>query len=241
MVIVCYGLLHFGTTWHGMVLLVTACYSLLQFVTAYYGLLDRGTACYSNLWDGLLPHVSVHDSVAHVSRDTRRGLDFELREPNPKSKSGCNVWQILWLTIVWEFPHGNEYKHIFFVGVSCWIISDRSGKEKKHKEKKHKVDDFFALFIRPRLFLKTTQPVSLTDTQAISKANKNTVLFLFKSTATEHVVCSKHHVSKRITRHSLTFLSFHSFHSNLVSNVESNVIDMTNPRCEIQRELSMVV
>ena len=100
MVIVCYGLLHFGTAWYGMVLLVTACYSLLQFVTPYYGLLDRGAACYSNLWDGWLLHVSVHDSVARVSRGTRRELDFELREPNRNSKSGCNVWQILWLTIV---------------------------------------------------------------------------------------------------------------------------------------------
>ena len=60
-------------------------------------------------------YKATHDSVTRVSRGTRRGLDFELREPN-KSKSGCNVWQILWLIIVWpwELPHGNEYEHIFF-------------------------------------------------------------------------------------------------------------------------------
>ena len=53
---------------------------------------------------------ATHDSVARVSRGMRRELDFELREPNPKVKASCNVWQILWLTIVrpWEFPHGNE-------------------------------------------------------------------------------------------------------------------------------------
>ena len=79
------------------------------------------------------------------------------------------------------------------------------------------------------------------DTQAIGKANNDTVLFLFKSsTATEQVVCSKHRVPKRITRYNLTFLSFIVSRPNLVSNVESNVLDMTNLRCEIERELSMV-
>ena len=39
-----------------------------------------------------------------------------------------------------------------------------------------------------RLFLQTTQSVSLMDTKAIGSANNNTVLFLFKSTATEQVV-----------------------------------------------------
>ena len=77
-------------------------------------------------------------------------------------------------------------------------------------ERKHKVD-FFALFIRSGLLLYTTQPVCSMDTQAIGKANNDTVLFWFKSTATEQVVCSKHRVSKRMTRYNLTFLSFHSF------------------------------
>ena len=51
------------------------------------------------------------------------------------------------------------------------------------------------------------------DAQAIGKANKktSTVLYLIKSTATEQVLCIKHRVSKRIKRHNLTFLSFHSF------------------------------
>jgi len=77
------------------------------------------------------------------------------------------------------------------------------------RKRKGKVD-FFALFIRPGLFLQTTQSVSLMDTKAIGKAN-NTDLLLFKSTATEQVVCSKHRVAKRITCYNLTFLSFHSF------------------------------
>ena len=65
-------------------------------------------------------------------------------------------------------------------------------------------------FIRPSL-LQTTQSVGLMDTQALGKANNNAVLFLFKSTASEQVVCSKHRVPKRITRYYLTFLSFHNF------------------------------
>ena len=46
----------------------------------------------------LLPKMSkaTDNSVACISRGTRRGLDFELCEPNSKLKSGCNVWQILW-------------------------------------------------------------------------------------------------------------------------------------------------
>ena len=46
--------------------------------------------------------------VARVSRVTRR-----TPWTRSKVKSGCNVWQILWLTIVWEFPNLNEYEHIF--------------------------------------------------------------------------------------------------------------------------------
>ena len=38
---------------------------------------------------------ATDSSVARASRDTRRELDFEFREPNPKLKSSCNIWQIL--------------------------------------------------------------------------------------------------------------------------------------------------
>ena len=79
---------------------------------------------------------ATHDSVARVSRGTRRGLDFELRQPDPKLKSGCSVWQTLWLTIVWEFLHGNEYEHIFLS--ACLAESFPIGSERKHKV------DFFA-------------------------------------------------------------------------------------------------
>jgi len=74
---------------------------------------------------------ATNDSVARVSRGTRRGFDFELREPNPKLKSACIVWQISWFTIVWpwEIPYGNEYENTFFDGVSFWVISDRYGQE----------------------------------------------------------------------------------------------------------------
>ena len=44
--------------------------------------------------------IAEDNAVAHVSRGTRRGLDFEFHEPNPKLKLGCNIWQILGLTIV---------------------------------------------------------------------------------------------------------------------------------------------
>ena len=49
------------------------------------------------------------NSVTHVSRGSGRGIDFESQEPNLKLKAGCNVWQILWLTIVWlsELLQGN--------------------------------------------------------------------------------------------------------------------------------------
>ena len=92
----------------------------------------------------------------------------------------------------------------YFFLLACLVESFPIGPERKHKV------DFFALFIRLGLFLQTTQSVSLMDTKAIGKAN-NTYLLLFKSTATEQVACSKHRVSRRITRYNLTFLSFHSF------------------------------
>ena len=38
---------------------------------------------------------AVDNAVAHGSRGTRRGLDFEFRGPNPKLKFGCSIWQIL--------------------------------------------------------------------------------------------------------------------------------------------------
>ena len=38
--------------------------------------------------------------VARVSQGTRRGLDLELCDQNPKLRSGRNVWQILWLTVI---------------------------------------------------------------------------------------------------------------------------------------------
>ena len=50
---------------------------------------------------------------------------------------------------------------------ACLVESFPIGPERKHKV------DFFALFIRPGLFLLTTQSVSLMDTQAIGKANNN--------------------------------------------------------------------
>ena len=76
---------------------------------------------------------ATDSSVARCSRDTRRGFDFEFRESIPMLKSGCNIWQILWLTIVWprEVPQGNfcEHERIF---MCCWVTTDRYGKE-KHK------------------------------------------------------------------------------------------------------------
>ena len=48
-------------------------------------------------------------------------------------------------------------------------------------------------------------------------------------------------MSKRVTRYNLTFsYLFIVSRPSLVSNVESNVLDMTNLRCEIEKELSMV-
>ena len=91
-----------------------------------------------------------------------------------------------------------------------------------------------------RRFLQTTQSVSLMDTQAIGKANNNTVLFLLKSTATEQVVlvniaCPRE--SRVIISHSYLFTVSRP---RLISNVESNGTDMINIRCEIERELSKV-
>ena len=63
---------------------------------------------------------------------------------------------------------------------------------------------------------------------------------IYYSTATEQVVCSKHRVWKKshvIICHSYLFIVCRP---SLVSNVESNVLDMTNLRCETERELSMV-
>ena len=85
-------------------------------------------------------------------------------------------------------------------------------------------------------------PIVLMETQAIGKANNDAVLFfLFKITATEQVVCGKRRVSKRITRHNSTFLSFLQFPYPVSHmHVESNVIDMITLRSEIERELSKV-
>ena len=90
-------------------------------------------------------------------KGTRRRGDFELCEPNPKLKSGCNVYQFLWLTMaVWYDleTHGNEYEHIFLA--ACLVDSSPIGPERKHKS------DFFASFY-------TTRPFSIN--YSISKFN----------------------------------------------------------------------
>ena len=68
----------------------------------------------------------------------------------------------------------------YFFLSACLVESFPIGPKRKRKV------DLFALFIRSGLFL--AQSVSLMDTQAIGKANNKTVLFLFKSTATEQVI-----------------------------------------------------
>ena len=89
---------------------------------------------------------ATDNSVARVLRVTQQGLYFELCKPNPKLKSGCNVWQILWLITAWpwELPRGNEYEHIFLLPflVGSFPISPK---------RKHKID-FFALFYSTRPF-----------------------------------------------------------------------------------------
>ena len=59
---------------------------------------------------------ATDDSLARVSRGTRRGLDFEFREPNPKLKSGCNIWETsantkAFLCLVESFLIGPERKN----------------------------------------------------------------------------------------------------------------------------------
>ena len=94
-------------------------------------------------------------------------------------------------------------------------------------------------FIRQGL-LKTNQSVGLIDTQAIGKTNNNTVLFYLKVLRLNklyvvNIACrGKSHV---VIRHSYLFAVFRP---SLVSNVESNVLDMTNIRFEIERELCKV-
>ena len=81
---------------------------------------------------------AIDNLVARVLQGIWWRLDFEFCEQNPKLESGCNVWQILWLTNLWSWylPQGNfsEYEH-FFVS-SSFLIS---------QERKHKVL-LFALF-----------------------------------------------------------------------------------------------
>jgi len=50
--------------------------------------------------------------VASVLQGTWWGLNFDFWEQNPKLKSGCYVWQILWLTNIWpwELSQGNFSK-----------------------------------------------------------------------------------------------------------------------------------
>ena len=77
------------------------------------------------------------------------------------------------------------------------------------------------------------------DTQAIDKANNNTVCFYLKVLRLNKlyvltIACRSE--SQVIIRHYLFTVS----RLSLVSNVESNALDMTNLPFEIERELSMV-
>ena len=133
--------------------------------------------------------------VARVSRGTRRALWTRSMQS--------------WSQVVMfgKFYGWQSYEHIFCRRVLLshfWSVW--KGKTKLTS---------LLYFIRSGL-LQTNQSVGLMGTQAIGKANNNTVLFLFKSTASEQVVCSKHRVSKRITRHYLKFLSFHSFQTQFI-------------------------
>ena len=132
--------------------------------------------------------------MACVSRGTRRGLDFELREPNPKSKLGCNVWQ---------FP-AETNTNIFFC--RCVLLNHfrLAGKE---------AQSWILCFIDTTRPFSINYSISNFNAHSEPLAGKITTLFffLFKSTATEQVVCSKNRVSERITRHNLTLLYFHSF------------------------------
>jgi len=150
---------------------------------------------------------TTDNSVARLPQDTRRRLDFEFREPNPKLKSGCNICQILWLTIVWprELPQGNfcKHGHIF---MSCWVISDRSRKEKP------KDWGYLVYLERPDFSLRTWNykpPSKFYDTQATGKANNRTVLFFF--TAVRLNKLKWHLVSDRITRPNSALIFLNSF------------------------------
>ena len=75
------------------------------------------------------------------------------------------------------------------------------------------------------------------DTQAIGKANNKLNLKVLQLNTLYIVNIARRRESHIIILRSYLFIVSRP---SLVSNVESNVLDMTNLRCEIERELSMV-
>ena len=57
---------------------------------------------------------------------------FEFRGPNPKLYSGCNIWQILWLIIVWPW----ELSKGSFCELLCLVESFPIGPETFRNNKK---------------------------------------------------------------------------------------------------------
>ena len=103
------------------------------------------------------------------------------------------------------------WTYFFFVGVSCWVISDCPGKETQNWPL------YFILY--DQTFLSEPGTINCpasrfndTQLQAISNATNNTLLFYIDWTS-----CSKHRVSKRITRH--------------------NSVSVIKRRCAIERKL----
>ena len=88
------------------------------------------------------------------------------------------------------------------------------------------------LSFRFLFFIRTiNSPASLMDTQAIGKANKDTVLFLFKSGATGQVV-----ITWRVEEKHTSQFDF----PNPFSNAQGILVNMTTLHCEVEKQLSKV-
>ena len=90
------------------------------------------------------------------ARYTGRGLDFELRGPNSRLKSGCNVWQNFMIDLRMTLRASPRKRIRTYFLLTCLVESFPIGQERKHEI------DFFAFF-------HTTTPFSIN--YSISKLN----------------------------------------------------------------------